>query len=44
LWILGCYTTTGKGDEECTWQESPATAEDVVEGNKGQETIERVRS
>jgi hypothetical protein len=25
------------------WQESPAAAKDVVEGNKGQETTERVR-
>jgi hypothetical protein len=29
-------------DEECTWQESPVVAEDIVEGNKEQETTERV--
>jgi hypothetical protein len=32
-----------KGDKECTWQESPAAAEDVVQGNKRKETSERVR-
>jgi hypothetical protein len=37
-------STTGKGDEECMWQESYVAAEDVIEGNKRQETTERVRS
>jgi hypothetical protein len=29
-----------KGDEECAWQVSTAAAEDVIQGNKGQATIQ----
>jgi hypothetical protein len=31
-----------KGNEESMWQESTAAMEDVIQGNKGQATIERV--
>jgi hypothetical protein len=38
------WSVAGKGDEECMCQKSPSAVEDVIEGNKGQETTKRVES
>jgi hypothetical protein len=43
-WDSECPATGTWSDEECTWKESLIAVEDVVQGNKGQETSERVES
>jgi hypothetical protein len=38
------WSAAAKDDEEYTWQESTVAGGDVIQANKGQETIERIGS